>query len=273
MIYTVLACALWVSRALRMTATRSWRRPNLLQCSSTRDNFDKFACDDSLSSTIECQCEFVNHLAGILRCIVHGRHTRRLLRAGALLHRVVDQWCQRIFQIVLQHFGVQRIVGNQFVGSFNGFGAENWHGRALVWHNRLEFVVDNGAVSVIVTGFQDFVGYARSVQETWWQTTDLQFGGKKNYGLRGVFVVVVVAVQPVWNIETHFVGTDDETVTMGALQDSTAFVADAYHFGALGASASIQVVTDETGNTGVNSTAQTYQTQKNIRQGYYSFID
>lgn len=61
-----------------------------LQSRCTGDDFNQLAGDDGLTSSVECQRKFANHLLGVLAGVVHGSHTRRLLGACAFLHSVVD---------------------------------------------------------------------------------------------------------------------------------------------------------------------------------------
>lgn len=61
-----------------------------LQSRCTGDDFNQLAGDDGLTSSVECQRKFANHLFGVLAGVVHGSHTRRLLGACAFLHSVVD---------------------------------------------------------------------------------------------------------------------------------------------------------------------------------------
>jgi len=50
-------------------------RMHLLQGCSTRDNFNQLTGDDSLSGTVECERQFLNHFTGVLGRVVHGSHT------------------------------------------------------------------------------------------------------------------------------------------------------------------------------------------------------
>lgn len=72
-----------------------------LQCRSTGNDFNKFSRNDSLSSTIERECQFINHFTGVLTCVVHGSHPRRLLGACIFLHGVVKLGCQRVLHVAL----------------------------------------------------------------------------------------------------------------------------------------------------------------------------
>lgn len=94
----------------------------LLQRRGTGDDLDQFARNHRLSRAVERQRQLVDHLAGVLAGIVHGAHARRLLRAGALLHREEQQRGERELQIVLDDVGVQRVVRHQLLGGLHNFG-------------------------------------------------------------------------------------------------------------------------------------------------------
>lgn len=95
---------------------KGYKNTRLVQSGSSGDNFNELASDDGLSGSVEGQRQLVNHLAGVLAGIVHGAHARRLLGAGALLHREEDQRGQRELQIVLNDVRVERIVGDELIG-------------------------------------------------------------------------------------------------------------------------------------------------------------
>jgi hypothetical protein len=151
------------------------RRWNLVQSSGTRDDFDQLSGDDGLTGSVECQRELVNHLAGVLRRVVHGSHSRGLFRAGALLHGVEEHGSQGEFHVALDDVGVQGIVDGELGSALDGLQAVEWQLSDAVRHDRLELVVDDLAVGVFVLQVHDFVGQLGGVQERWWQATDLKW--------------------------------------------------------------------------------------------------
>ena len=56
----------------------------VLGSSSTSDNLDQLAGDDSLSGTVEQNRELADHVTGVLRGVVHGVTTSRLLASVTL---------------------------------------------------------------------------------------------------------------------------------------------------------------------------------------------
>lgn len=88
----------------------------LVQGGGTRDDFNKFSGDDGLAGSVEGQGQFVNHLSGVLRSVVHSRHTGRLFGASAFLQGVEQHGGQRELHVRLDHVGVQRVVGRQLGG-------------------------------------------------------------------------------------------------------------------------------------------------------------
>lgn len=53
-----------------------------------RDDFDELGSDTRLASAVVDEGKAVDHFPGILACVLHGVHARRLLRSGAL-HKAV----------------------------------------------------------------------------------------------------------------------------------------------------------------------------------------
>lgn len=78
----------------------------LIQGSGTGDNLDELAGDDGLARAVEGEGELVDHLARVLGRVVHGRHARGLLGAGALLQRVEQHGGERELHVRLQHVGI-----------------------------------------------------------------------------------------------------------------------------------------------------------------------
>lgn len=54
----------------------------------SRDDFDEFGGDARLTSAVVDEGKAVDHFPGVLACVLHGVHARRLLRRGAL-HQAV----------------------------------------------------------------------------------------------------------------------------------------------------------------------------------------
>ena len=73
-----------------------------LQSGRTGDDLDKFAGDHRLTSSVEGQREFADHLAGVLTGVLHGGHSSRLFRARVLFHCVEQQTGQRVLLVGLQ---------------------------------------------------------------------------------------------------------------------------------------------------------------------------
>lgn len=57
---------------------------------STGDNLDELGCNLGLASAVEANGELLLHLGGVLGGVLHGVHTRRLLRGGALNEATIE---------------------------------------------------------------------------------------------------------------------------------------------------------------------------------------
>lgn len=147
---------------------------SLFQSGGTRNNFNQLSGDDSLTCSVECQRQLVNHLASVLGSVVHGSHSWRLLRARAFFHRVEKHWSHWELQVALDDIGIQWVVDWQLSCCFDWLQAEDGQVCDLVWHDRLEFVVDDLAIGEIVAAVDDFVGQLGGIQELWWQTSNLK---------------------------------------------------------------------------------------------------
>ena len=58
---------------------------------------------------------------GVLRRVVHGRHSRRLFRSGSLLQSVVDERCETVLHVGLDHIRIKRIIDTNILSSSNNF--------------------------------------------------------------------------------------------------------------------------------------------------------
>lgn len=107
----------------------------LLKSSSSGDDFNELPGDNSLSGSVECEGELVNHLTGVLAGIVHGSHSAGLFATRALLHRVEEQRGQRELQVALYDLFVDRVVNGQFRSCQNRALVEQWQIRDSVRHH------------------------------------------------------------------------------------------------------------------------------------------
>lgn len=215
---------------------------SLLQSGSARDNFNQLSGDDSLTCSVESQCELVNHLASVLWSVVHGSHSGRLFRASAFLHCVEQHRSQRELQVALDDLSVQRIVNSELWCSLDRLQAVKWQVSDGVRHNRLESVVNNLSVSELVAQVHDFVGQLGGVQERWRQTADLKR-------------LCNEIEETLKNSRTYFVADHEDLFAVQALQDGTRLVTDADD---LNAGIGRQLTTNVTNDTGVNSSAQSW---------------
>ena len=129
-----------------------------LQSRCTRNDFDKFSRDDGLSCTIEGEREFINHLASIFTCTVHGRHPWRLFWTSILLHCVIDEGRQRVLNIALNHIRIQWIVNTQLRGCADRIDTENRNFRCCVRDDWFELVVHNLPNVELITAAQNRFG-------------------------------------------------------------------------------------------------------------------
>lgn len=121
-------------------------------------------------------------ITGILARVVHGSHPWRLLRACAFLQTVVDQRCQRVLHIWLNHVVVQRVVNVQFFSTVDSGQWENRQFRGLVWNDRLELVVVHLAGVEFKAAGEDGIGDLWSVSELRWKTADFASDGQDLLG-------------------------------------------------------------------------------------------
>lgn len=147
---------------------------SLLQSGGAGDDLNQLPGDDGLARSVERQRQLLNHLASVLRRVVHGRHPRRLLGARAFLHGVEQQRRHGELQVALDHVGVQRVVQRQLAGRLDRLQAEDRQRRRGVRHHRAELVVDDLAVGELVAAVHDLVGDLGGVQELWRQASDLR---------------------------------------------------------------------------------------------------
>ena len=61
-----------------------------LQGRGTGDDLDQLGGDTRLTGSVVLQCELADHLGGVLGSVLHGSHSRGLLRGGVLHEGVVD---------------------------------------------------------------------------------------------------------------------------------------------------------------------------------------
>jgi hypothetical protein len=141
-------------------ATENLTNDLSLEGSSTGDNLNQLGGNSSLTGTVVSQRQFVNHVGSVLRGVLHGIHTRRLLGGGVLHETMEDLGGQGVFEEVGQSLGVQlwfhlvlvieRVVVIQQGAGLDGLDRGNVH------DGRLEFVVQD--VDSIGLGGQDLTG-------------------------------------------------------------------------------------------------------------------
>ena len=68
----------------------------VLKCGRSGDDLNKLRRNATLTRAVVLEGEGVDHLAGVLRRVLHGGHARGLLGGGALHERVVQLRAQQV---------------------------------------------------------------------------------------------------------------------------------------------------------------------------------
>jgi len=138
-----------------------------LDGSGTRNNFDKFFSNDSLSGSVVGNLELVNHLAGVLGSVVHSRHPGALFAAGILLHGEVDNGGELELGAGLKDVGVDGIVDVDAFGGGEMSIAENRLLGQVVRYDGPKLIIEQDSLVELESAFQDGVGDGRGVVECW----------------------------------------------------------------------------------------------------------
>lgn len=83
----------------------------LLRCSSTSNNLNQLSSNDSLSRSVVENLEFVDHVAGVLRSVIHGVTAGGDFAGVTLGEGPVERICQRVLAEVTENRIVNLEVG------------------------------------------------------------------------------------------------------------------------------------------------------------------
>lgn len=112
-------------------------------------------------------------LTCVLAGVVHGRHTRRLLRRGVLLQAVEEKRSEREFGVGLDDIAVQRVVDGQLGSVCHSRLAEDRDFGRAEGDNGTEQIVQDLSIAKVDSGIDDVLGDDGSVSENEWFATDL----------------------------------------------------------------------------------------------------
>ena len=172
-------------------------------------------------SSDKCKLKYNIWHTGVLAGVIHGRHTRRLLRGGVFLHAVIDERGHRVLQVRLQHIAVQGIVNWQFAGTGNGFCVENGHGSGAVRNHRTEHVEQQLSFAVIQVGVEDALGDERSITEHASLAADLSHHHGDVIGVRSknfrkiTPIVFTLCFVVIWEMDWTLLKSEIETLNPG----------------------------------------------------------
>mmetsp|Transcript_7067 Transcript_7067/g.17820 ORF Transcript_7067/g.17820 Transcript_7067/m.17820 type:complete len:387 (-) Transcript_7067:21-1181(-) len=118
----------------------------ILEGRGTRDDLDELGGNARLAGLVVLEGERLNELAGVLRGVLHGRGARRLLRGGAVEHRVVELRGDHELAEVREdlRLGVRlELVGHHRLSITLAIEGDEALHRGLVRHRRHEMIVDD----------------------------------------------------------------------------------------------------------------------------------
>src|SRR3954454_24159913 len=120
------------------------------------DNLDQFSGDIGLTGAVVAECQPVDHLAGVARCIVHRGHSRALLAGRVFQQRSIELYREIVRQQFSEDFLLARLefvdrAADRLYRAFRA-GRRGWRGERDqllhgddLRHRRAETVEDDPA--------------------------------------------------------------------------------------------------------------------------------